>query len=382
MNGNGYAPPEDVAATAPFLRALSLADLDRMEFPPTRWVVDELIPAGALVLVVGRPKAGKSLLAVDLAASVALGDTFLDRATAHGAVALAPAEDAFSLVRDRLWTRLGAERAAPLYVIPADGSLDQSIRLDDPRSFEQLAALIGLLKPAVLILDPLRELHHRKENDADEMAALLRPLRQLAHETDTAIILIHHRNKHASDPTLATRGSSAITGGVDVVITLERSDEGDDDADDSLTPDQVLTLRVEGRYGPRKRLAARLGVGLRWHATTTRADDDLSAADRIRRHLEVTGEELTADELVEATGVAKRTVQNTLTELVKRPARVLRHGAGTKGDPYRYAAGRRRDESGTQDSAPSSQKLPIRPDAERYTPTPGGMSDEWEVIPR
>ncbi len=167
-----------------------------------------------------------------------------------------------------------------------------------------------------------------------------------------------------------------------MVITLERSDESDEDGDDNLTPDQVLTLRVEGRYGPRQRLAARLGVGLRWHATTAHADDDLSAADRIRRHLEVTGEELTADELVEATGIAKRTVQNTLTELVKPPRRVIRHGAGTKGDPYRYVAGRRRDESGTQDSAPSSHKPPIRPDAERYTPTPGGMSDEWEVIPR
>ena len=91
-----------------------------------------------------------------------------------------------------------------------------SLRLDVQESFARLADMVNRLQPRLVVLDPLREFHHKRENEADDMAALLRPLRQLAHDSDTTIVLIHHRNKHATDPALATRGSSAITGGVDV----------------------------------------------------------------------------------------------------------------------------------------------------------------------
>jgi RecA-family ATPase len=249
-----------MSSATPFT-ALSLTELAEYQFPPIDWVVDEVLPVGALVLLVGRSKAGKSLLTLDLAASVGLGEPFVDQATMQGPVIYVPAEDALRRVGERLWTRIGAERHAPIHVLPADGTLEQAVRLDDPESFGRLAVTVEKYQPRVLILDPFREFHHRKENDADEMAALMRPLRQLAHETDTLIVLNHHRNKHATDSTLATRGSSAITGGVDIVIALELSDES---SDEGLTPDQVLTLRIEGRYGPRQRLAARLRPGLRW----------------------------------------------------------------------------------------------------------------------
>ncbi len=370
MIGHDPYPPEGAMMARPALHLLSLADLDRMEFPPTHWVVEDLIPAGTLILVVGRPKAGKSLLTIDLAASVALGETFLGRATTQGPAVLVPAEDALPLVRDRLWTRLLEERAAPLFVLPADGSLDQSIWLDDRASFEQLAAIVQERRPSLLVLDPLRELHHCKENEADEMAALLRPLRQLAHQTGAAIVLVHHRNKHASDPAQATRGSSAITGGVDVVVTLERTDEDDEG---SLTPNQVLTLRTEGRYGPRQRLGARLGTDIRWHPTDAGGKDDLRTADRLRRHLAASSDPLTAEELAVATRAAPRTVQNALTAL-KNDGHVNRHGTGAKGDPYRYTAAQRdRDASGTKVSASSSGKEPMRPDTEGRIPASAGM---------
>ena len=339
---NGHRAAEDLSATVEPFDILSLHALEGFAFPVVDYVVDGLFPAGALSLVVGRPKAGKSLLMVDLLASVALGEAFLERATTQGPAIYVPAEDALRLVRDRLWVRLGPERDVPLYVVPADGSVDQSIRLDDPASFARLAATIALYQPRIVVLDPLRELHRQRENESDDMAAVLRPLRQLAHDTETHIAMIHHRNKHATDASLASRGSSAIAGGVDLVITLELSDES---SDASLTPDQTMTLRVEGRYGPRQRLGARLGTGLRWRSVDPRMADDLSVRDRLIRHLEATGEELSADDLADVLGTPKKTVQSTLGPLV-RERRVARCGAGTKGDAYRYrTSGRTRDES-------------------------------------
>lgn len=314
------------------LRVLSLRDLDGLEFPPVQWAVDEFIPTGSLSLMVGRPKAGKSLVAIDLLASVAMGETFLNRATAQGPCVYVPAEDALPLVRSRIWTRVSSERDVPLYVVPADGSLEQSLRIDEAPSFMELSAVVSQFKPAVMVLDPLRELHRRKENDADEMAELLRPLRQLSHETDTAIVLIHHRNKYGTDPSMASRGSSAIVGAVDQIISMDLSG---DDGNDDLTPHRILTITVEGRYGPRQRIAAQLQPGLRWTPSKQRPVEDLAVPSRVWRHLEMTGHKLTAEQLSSVVDASKGATQNALTELVK-VGHVKRLGSGSKGNAYLY----------------------------------------------
>ena len=366
---NGRVQPDVLDTIDPPLRALSLSDLAAFTFPKVDEVVDGLIPSGALVLAVGRPKAGKSLImGIDLCASVALGESFLDRATMQGPALYVPAEDALRLVRDRFWTRIGNERAAPLFVVPADGSIDQSVRLDQPESFMHLAAMVERIRPRVMVLDPLRELHHRKENDSDEMAAVLRPLRQLAHDTDTSIVLIHHRNKHATDPSLASRGSSAIVGGVDVVVTLDLAGEDDDS---ELTPDKLITMRVEGRYGPRQRLGARLGTGLRWHPADPRIDTEIPARSRVLTHLQVTQEGMTGQELADELRVPLKTVQNVVSVLSKSDD-VQRTGAGTKTDPFRYQAGTVREPAGKHISASDQRKLAMVPGATGYTPSTGG----------
>jgi hypothetical protein len=70
---------------------LTLPELAALDLPQVDWVVHELLPRGSLTLLAGREKSGKSLLATDLAASVAGGETFLDRAVQPGPVLLIPA---------------------------------------------------------------------------------------------------------------------------------------------------------------------------------------------------------------------------------------------------------------------------------------------------
>jgi RecA-family ATPase len=52
---------------------------------------------------------------------------------------------------------------------------------------ERLYATVKAQDPVVVVLDPMRELHGQREDSADDMGPLLRPLRQLAHETNTAV---------------------------------------------------------------------------------------------------------------------------------------------------------------------------------------------------
>jgi hypothetical protein len=356
------------AIMTPFV-TISIAKMDTLTFPETRYLIEDLIAAGSANLFVGPPKRGKSLFLIDALASIAAGDTFLGKATISGPVIYVPAEDGFPVVRNRLRTRFGDERSVPFYILPVDGSLpDQTLQLDNPESLARLAATIEAIKPVAVGLDCLRELHTLKENDADEMALLLRPIRQLAHETDTAIILVHHRNKHGTDPATATRGSSAIVGAVDSVLTLDAS--GNDE--DGLTPQTVITLTAQGRYGPKQRITAHLASGLRWEIAG--AAPDTTLANRIPYLLGGRDTLLDADAIAEALGAKKGSVQNALKELVKSGA-VVRLGKGEKNAPYQYAHPRvaadmtQRDEWGNE----SQEKAHDEPYDEYFPGTQGKM---------
>jgi RecA-family ATPase len=49
--------------------------------------------------------------------------------------------------------------------------------------------MIVQIAPRLVVLDPLRELHSGREDLSDEMAPIIRPLRQIAHETGVTIAL-------------------------------------------------------------------------------------------------------------------------------------------------------------------------------------------------
>ena len=75
--------------------------------------MEDILPTGAFCLLDGREKSGKGLLSLDLCASVALGEPFLDRAVKEGPAIYCAAEENIRDVRARVAERLGARRDAP-----------------------------------------------------------------------------------------------------------------------------------------------------------------------------------------------------------------------------------------------------------------------------
>jgi len=95
--------------------------------------------------------------------------------------------------------------------------------------------LRGLLRdraPALLIADPLAELHTAEENDNTALRSVIAEFRALAIKFNIAVILVHHTRKGAvtpGDPDSA-RGASAIIGAGRIVATLAGMSEDDADA--------------------------------------------------------------------------------------------------------------------------------------------------------
>ena len=110
-------------STLPGFKPLSLDELFALDLPPLEYVVDGMLPLGHACLLTAREKAGKGLLAIDLCASVALGEPFLGRATMQGPAIYCAVEEHIRDMRDRIAARVGNHRDAPLSVLPLDGSM-------------------------------------------------------------------------------------------------------------------------------------------------------------------------------------------------------------------------------------------------------------------
>ncbi len=143
--------------------------------------------------------------------------------------------------------------------IPADGlMIADGDKLRLPRDLDLLRALIEETRAGLVVLDSLRRLAPAiRENESDDMAALIADIGTMSRELNVAIVLIHHRSTKAGAATL--RGSSSIEDQSDLVFTLERV-SGDPDRErrrlkavkyriDAEPPSIWLRMgKVDGRF--------------------------------------------------------------------------------------------------------------------------------------
>lgn len=305
---------------------LSPGQLNALDIPPIEYVVDDVLPQGACAELVAREKTGKSLMLIDMLVSIAAGEPFLDRAVSQGPTALVAMEDSLREARTRLNNRLNGLVDIPVFLLPCDGSIpDLAFSLEHPESLDNLATMIAEYGLVAVGIDPLRETHHVAENDSDSMAPLLRPLRQIAHETNCAIVMTHHANKAGG-----SRGSTAIDAAFDQILKWNLTDP------DAETLSGIL--HIKGRYGPRTAIRASFAEHGRW-ALDTSVILPTNTRARITAFLEDASGWHSAKAIVVGladSAVTLKTVQNLVTDLV-RAGDVIRQGTGKPGDPFTYA---------------------------------------------
>ncbi|MDQ6811845.1 MAG: AAA family ATPase, partial [Actinomycetota bacterium] len=102
------------------LRFLDVAALRRERPPPVDWRIEGLAARGALSLLAGQPKAGKSLLALALAGGVASGVPIAGIACRPSTALVVDAENGPCEIHRRLWgLELPARATRRLHVLEA-----------------------------------------------------------------------------------------------------------------------------------------------------------------------------------------------------------------------------------------------------------------------
>lgn len=189
----------------------------KKNFTKKDFIIDKLMKFEGVYCLVARPKVGKSLLALQLANSVATGTTFLGLKTTQSPVLYISTEMSESQIYDRI-------------MLMKCGFNDTNFVLKDREINERKLNLMDLqldfqdfandFKGRFIIVDMMCGIDLNNGYDINSYQDIgqyvIPAFRELCKKYHFTILLIHHLNKNNS-----SLGSTAIDGSVDGKITLQ-----------------------------------------------------------------------------------------------------------------------------------------------------------------
>lgn len=201
----------------PLDKLYDVSDLLKSPKPQSNWLVEDLMPAGYILMLFSPEGIGKSVLAYNLSVAIATGTDFLGLKTRAGTVLYMDEENPDSYMRDIVEKMLLARDRTP-------DSLDGrfitgrfALLGKEPGEWSpKLEQSVEILKPTLLVFDTLSSLlpfREGVENDAALMKGLLRYVRAVKdRSTDTTILILHHPSKSRGN---RPRGAGSIGQDVD-----------------------------------------------------------------------------------------------------------------------------------------------------------------------
>lgn len=198
-------------------------ELKDKEFPDLRYAIDGYIAEG-LTILGGKPKIGKSYMALGLALAVSSGSkAFGSIDCERGPVLYLALEDNERRIQRRLkqLQQTDDEWPADLHVTTVAKRLNEGL-------VKGIEAWIHEHNPALVIIDTLAKVRAADKNDGyDADYAALTPLQELAGDLGIAIVIVHHlRKMPGDDPFDMISGTTGLTGAVDAALILRRDNQG------------------------------------------------------------------------------------------------------------------------------------------------------------
>jgi len=198
---------DDVAWRRPMF-AIDLCEFENATLPPPRFMVDRIVPAGVVTLLGGHGGAGKSILALSIAAHFAAGQSVFGLPVAGGPALYVSLEDAQDWMLHRLRKVVDTfglnARAVTSNLRIADGTAAGALMREDGRwgasltetaAMRELRELVG--DASLIFIDNASDAFDGNENARGQVRTFMRTLANLGRE-DAAVVLIAHIDKNAA----------------------------------------------------------------------------------------------------------------------------------------------------------------------------------------
>ena len=195
---------------------------------PQPWLIEKIVPAGGLMNVYGKPKLGKSFMALGIALAVSnpAVTQWLDRPVLkHGPVVYLQVDTPRSEWADRV-SRISEQHDisnihfTDMLEVPYPLNINvEGVKLGLKQYIAQMDP-----KPVLLVVDTLREVHEGDENDSGAMKKVITSLVECTMGVNCSLLLVSHSRKdnidRPDDIMDDGRGSSYVSGRMDVVAKL------------------------------------------------------------------------------------------------------------------------------------------------------------------
>ncbi len=193
-------------------RLLTAEQLD--DLPQPEWLIENILPRGAFIVLYGRPGSGKTFVALDMALSIVTGELVWNHLTMRGSVLYLIAEGARGMARRKnAWQ--GNHSKTNL-----DGIffLPEPVNLTTQASYV-LAQLADELEADLVIIDTLsRSMAGADENSAKDMSTVVEAVDAIRGKGQRSVIVVHHPVKDGR----WARGHGALEGAADTIIDVSK----------------------------------------------------------------------------------------------------------------------------------------------------------------
>jgi hypothetical protein len=299
---------------------VTAADLAAEKQPDVNWIVQGYVARGGISLYDGPPKAaGKTTHVMHLVGAVVEGRPFLDRPTMRTPVVYVTEEHASTFRRRQAQAGVNSSDLHVLLRRKVAGISFADI-------VDRVLEKCRITGAKLVVIDTLAQFAPGIDSAPARVSEVFSHLRKISDE-DIAVIGTRHTRKSGGPVGVSGRGSSAGTAAADIIVAIERI-EGHTGHVRQLralsrfdeTPESCLVELTDNGYAVLDRMD---GVALNHEAEILAAlpTDEAGA--------------LAAETIVAAAQLTKTVGREALTRLTE-VGKVVRIGAGVRGDPARY----------------------------------------------
>lgn len=251
------------------IRAVTAAELDKMDIPPIEWIVEKILPVG--LSMIGAPsKYYKSYMALGLCVAICNGGKFLDFDCHKHACLYLDLESTKRRPKNRLDQIVGlfAEKPDNLHIITGT---DDPGRIGD--GFEaqieyQLSEHPDIKLIIVDVFQMIRQPAKKNQSGYDRDYDDFKALKQIADKHNIGLMLIHHtrKMKDPSDVFNELSGSVGVMGALDCAWVITKDDRYSEEG----------TLHITGRDMESQKLKIRFNKKtFQWEYIGTEEDIEL-----------------------------------------------------------------------------------------------------------
>lgn len=189
---------------------------------PPGWIIKGILPRAELVVLFGASGAGKSFVALDMAAAIAQGREWRGHRTHQGRVVYLAAEGGGGF-RNRA-TAYGMHHGVDLDSLPFGVIVGVPNLLQKADAVDVAKSVVTAQGADVVIVDTFAQVTAgANENAGEDIGRALAHCRGIHRATGAVVVLVHHAGKDASK---GARGWSGLRAAADAEIEVTRSPMG------------------------------------------------------------------------------------------------------------------------------------------------------------